>query len=499
MAFWCRIGKSKLQQFSNQFKSFPHASLLNPTLSHTKSCLTPNSYSITIHNTPTEFCSNVRFFAAPVQFQAKPSKEDSKASGPRINEKITAQVIRLVMDNEHTVVSRDEALDRARKLNLDLVEVQGTANPPVCKIMDFHKEKYVKQVRVKDRVKSKGEAALKTASAKEVRFSGKIEQKDLQMKADTVKRLMESGYRVKCHAKGSGDQDVLGILSRLSALIEDVTVVESGPLMGKDGAYVIVRHVKFGLPKKGTAKKMTALVDANSGVQKDSLTSTPDSPGVIDDVNAVNSDVDSNEESFSDEDDQDRSSNSDFRGSDKRHSFRDSKRSPETSHITENRYKKGVAKNQFSPTTGMDNKGTRESTRLESHFSNQGRQPPRDTRFSQQTRESEEASTNGPGFRSYRPPPNDATKREPFSPRPGYGNFGGSKPNHGVEAKVGENKEGNRYSVRSPAPRGGLASDKSLPNSKSEGRQPHIDTSRQGGRGRFSSEGANASPNRMPK
>ncbi|KAM6582140.1 hypothetical protein CsatB_009142 [Cannabis sativa] len=471
MAFWCRIGKSKLKQFSNQFKSFPHASLLNPTISHTKSCLTPNSYSITIHNTPTEFCTNVRFFAAPVQFQAKPSKEDSKASGPRINEKITAQVIRLVMDNEHTVVSRDEALERARKLNLDLVEVQGTASPPVCKIMDFHKEKYVKQVRVKDRIKSKGEVALKTASAKEVRFSGKIEQKDLQMKADTVKRLMESGYRVKCHAKGTGDQDVLGILSRLSALIEDVTVVESGPLMGKDGAYVIVRHVKFGLPKKGTAKKMTSLVEASSGVQKDNLTSTPDSPGVMDDVNDVNSDLDSNEESFSD-DDQDRSSNSDFHGSDKRHSFHDSKKSPETSRITENRYKKGGANNQFS---------------------NQGRQSPRDTRFSQQTRESEEASTNGPGFRSHRPPLNDATKRESFSPRPGYGNFSGLKPNapanHGVEAKVGENMEGNRYSVRSPAPRGSLGSNQNLPNSRPEGRQPHIDTSRQGGWGRFSSEG----------
>ncbi|PON45066.1 Translation initiation factor [Parasponia andersonii] len=484
------IGKSKLNGFSSQFKIIHYAS-------YTKSCLKQNSYSIFIHKGRTDFCSNVRFFAAPVQFQNKPSKEDKKTTGPRLNEKITAHVVRLVMDKEHSIVSRHEALERARRLDLDLVEIQASTDPPVCKIMDFHKEQYQKQLRDKDRAKSKPEVTLRTGSSKEVRFSGKTEHKDLQMKADSVKRLMEEGYRVKCNARGSADQDLLGVLSRLSALIEDIAVVESGPLLGKDGAYVIVRHAKFGSTKKGGGKKIKALEEASSEAQEDGLTPASDSRIAIDDVNAVDSALETNDESFFAEVGQSRSSsmgssNSDFHGSDKQHSFHDSIRSSETSDITENRYRKGGARNQFSPTQGMDsgNPGMRHSTRLD-HFSNQGRQPPSDTNFSQQTRESKDAVTSVPGFRNRRPPPNEATRREPFSPRPGYGIFSDSKANapgnHGVQANTGGNREENRYSGRSPT-RGGLASNQNFPSSKFEGRQPPSDTHRQGGWGMFSRE-----------
>ncbi|KAF5930673.1 hypothetical protein HYC85_031546 [Camellia sinensis] len=68
--------------------------------------------------------------------------------------------------------------------------------------MDYHKEKYNQQVKEKDRAKSKSEVTLRKGDCKEVRFSGKTEQKDLQMKANTVKRLMERGYRVKVPADG---------------------------------------------------------------------------------------------------------------------------------------------------------------------------------------------------------------------------------------------------------------------------------------------------------
>ncbi|KAL4616291.1 hypothetical protein ACB092_07G188200 [Castanea dentata] len=50
---------------------------------------------------------------------------------------------------------RKEAPECGGELKLDLVEVQRTANPPVCKLMDFHGEKYKKQLKEKDRAKSK--------------------------------------------------------------------------------------------------------------------------------------------------------------------------------------------------------------------------------------------------------------------------------------------------------------------------------------------------------
>ncbi|KAF3793380.1 Translation initiation factor IF-3, partial [Nymphaea thermarum] len=94
-----------------------------------------------------------RGFAAPVQ--AKPKPEAKGTEGPHINTAITAPFVRLVTDEGHTVVSRREALDRAKKLKLDLVEVQRTANPPVCKLMDFHREKYKQQIKEKERTKGK--------------------------------------------------------------------------------------------------------------------------------------------------------------------------------------------------------------------------------------------------------------------------------------------------------------------------------------------------------
>ncbi|OVA03489.1 Translation initiation factor 3 [Macleaya cordata] len=251
MVFWSRIRHLKFEGLSHQCKRW-YCQI--PGVSSTyyiagkmtiKVFEKPNSFTC---RRPTDLYSAVRSFAAPVQAKPKPEPKDS--SGPRLNNQITAEFVRLVSDEGHVVVSRREALNRARKLQLDLVEVQRAADPPVCKIMDFHREQYKQQVKDKERVKGKSEVTLRKGDCKEVRFKGKTEQKDLQMKADMAKRLMEKGYRVKCTAMGTEDQDLGGLLSRLSAMIEDISVVESGPRVERRQAYVIVRHIKFGPPKK---------------------------------------------------------------------------------------------------------------------------------------------------------------------------------------------------------------------------------------------------------
>ncbi|KAF7144155.1 hypothetical protein RHSIM_Rhsim05G0053500 [Rhododendron simsii] len=196
-----------------------------------------------------------------------------------------------------------------------LVQVQRKAIPPVCKLVDYHKEKYERQIKEKDRAKSKlitirialethyqlvcyvyllvqSEVTLRKGDCKEVRFSVKTEQKDLQMKANMVKRLMDRGYRVKCMALGKEDEDLGGILSRLSALIEDVSVVESGPRVEKKNAYVIVRHVKFGPSKKGSGKKVSNVVADSTVVQ---------SPVQAEDILDCDSEFESDGENLSEE------------------------------------------------------------------------------------------------------------------------------------------------------------------------------------------------------
>ncbi|CAN6330035.1 unnamed protein product [Urochloa humidicola] len=224
-----------------------------------------------------------RHFAAPPGTQAnrKGGKDDDdEKAGLRINNAITAPFVRLVTDDGHTVVPRHEALQRASRMDMDLVEVDRKSKPPVCKVMDFHKEKYKKETKAKEQLKTKSAIVLRGGENKEVRFKGKTELKDLMVKANAITKLMERGYRVKCMAMPSGNEgeDLGAPLYRLLGLIQDVSIVESGPHLDSKHAYVIVRHVKFAT-KKGGKKASKAMED----VEKGTRSAAPESPVADDD------------------------------------------------------------------------------------------------------------------------------------------------------------------------------------------------------------------------
>ncbi|XP_050368387.1 translation initiation factor IF3-1, mitochondrial-like [Argentina anserina] len=251
--FYRRLTQSKLRQFARHIKILPYASsssLLNPTVS--KPCISDNP----LFYLP-GFGSQVRFFAAPVQANGNAKKAEQGSGGPRLNEHIQADVIRLVVGEEHFVMSKSEALQRARKLELDLVEVQHSSSPPVCKIMDYHKERYKQVLREKERIKIKSkEVKTLRSDTKEVKFSPKTEAKDLKMKADRVIKFMDKGYRVKCTATDSEGRNLDAVFSGLIALIDDAAYIECDPTVGRGKeSYIMVRHVKFGPPKSGVKKK----------------------------------------------------------------------------------------------------------------------------------------------------------------------------------------------------------------------------------------------------
>ncbi|KAF7081858.1 hypothetical protein CFC21_085763 [Triticum aestivum] len=220
-----------------------------------------------------------RSFAAPPQHVKKAFKDaDDADAGPRLNNDITAPFLRIVTDQGHDVVPRHEALQTAARMGLDLVEVDRKADPPVCKIMDFHKEKYIKDAKDKERQKAKSAITLRCGDIKEVRFKAKTEIKDMKVKADAITRLMERGYRVKCMAMpaaaGNEAEDLGGPLSRLLGLIQDVCTVESGPHLDSKHAYVIVRHVKFAT-RKGGKKASQAIEDATKGTPRAATSESP--------------------------------------------------------------------------------------------------------------------------------------------------------------------------------------------------------------------------------
>jgi translation initiation factor IF-3 len=203
-----------------------------------------------------------RAFAAPVVAggSTMAGSGDGKEKVERkINRAIVARMIRLVGEDGHEVLSRYEALNRAQQAGLDLVEVDGKADPPVCKLMDFSKEKFKVKKQEKD-LRKKQLERRRLDDLKEVRFSSRTEQKDLEMKAETVTRLLVRGHRVKLavqfHGNDKGEEVGVELLERALALLQADVKVENGPRVEKMRAWVMVRPVLEQKPGKKKAPKI---------------------------------------------------------------------------------------------------------------------------------------------------------------------------------------------------------------------------------------------------
>jgi translation initiation factor IF-3 len=127
------------------------------------------------------------------------------------------------------VVDTREALRQAGELDLDLVEVAPQANPPVCRIMDYGKFKYERDVRQKEARKKQSRSGLK-----EIKFRPKIDPHDYATKKGHVERFLKGGNKVKVTIMFRGREMAhteLGrkILDRLVSDLGETIVVESFP------------------------------------------------------------------------------------------------------------------------------------------------------------------------------------------------------------------------------------------------------------------------------
>jgi len=122
----------------------------------------------------------------------KPEIENKKRTW--INQQIRAPRVCLVDENNENVgeITLQEALQKARDAELDLVEVNPKAQPPVCKIMDFGKYKYEQ-----DKLIHKQKVASKKSEIKGIRLSFKIKGSDLDTKINQAKKFLGNGNQVK--------------------------------------------------------------------------------------------------------------------------------------------------------------------------------------------------------------------------------------------------------------------------------------------------------------
>lgn len=129
------------------------------------------------------------------------------------------------------VVSTETAMEMAAEAGLDLVEVAGTADPPVCKILDYGKLKYVNQKKKNEQRKRQ-----KTFEIKEIKMRPGIEDHDYEVKMRNVRKFLGDGDKVKVTLRFRGrelaHQDLgAKVLDRVRDDLEEQVKVEQFPRM----------------------------------------------------------------------------------------------------------------------------------------------------------------------------------------------------------------------------------------------------------------------------
>lgn len=153
----------------------------------------------------------------------------------RLNYQITSPQLRL-LDEEGKqvgVLSKLEALQRAKELGLDVVEIAPNAVPPVAKLIDFKKFKY--QESKKDRENKK---AQKNVGVKEVRLRPFIGQHDFDTRVEQTKTWVGEGNQVKVNVFFKGREITrkefgFEVLKRFAAAVGDIKMVREPHMEGK--------------------------------------------------------------------------------------------------------------------------------------------------------------------------------------------------------------------------------------------------------------------------
>src|SRR5579863_1884590 len=176
-----------------------------------------------------------------------------------MNERIRAREVRLVDPdgNQLGIKPLAEALEIARQMDLDLVEVAPLAEPPVCRIMDYGKVKFDEAQRAKESRRKPTNVGIK-----EMKYRPKIGQGDFDTKTRQVARFLSEGHKVKITIMFRGREvfhPELGkrILDRIAEQVDSSAKIESDARL--DG-----RNMVMVLAPDKRARQSQAAKDAHS-------------------------------------------------------------------------------------------------------------------------------------------------------------------------------------------------------------------------------------------
>jgi len=175
----------------------------------------------------------------------------------RINQNIRVPRVRLVDDQGQQLgimLTRD-ALSLAQERDLDLVEVAPNSDPPVCRLLDYGKFRYLQSTKEREVRKTQKASALR-----QVRFRPRIGAHDIAAKERLVKRLLDGGAKVKVNVMFRGremDHPELGmnLLRRVTEDLSEGAKIEQPPSMEGRMMSIVLVPISSSSQEKETAEK----------------------------------------------------------------------------------------------------------------------------------------------------------------------------------------------------------------------------------------------------
>ncbi len=180
-------------------------------------------------------------------------KGDNKKQQYRVNEQIHVREVRIVGEGiESKVVPTREALQLADQMGVDLVEISPTAQPPVCRLIDYSKFLY----QIKKKAKEMKAKQVKI-DVKEIRFGPQTAEADYAFKLKHAIEFLTQGNKVKAYVFFKGRSIVFKeqgevLLLRLANDLEEVGKVESMPSLEGKKMIIMLAPKK---PGSGNQKK----------------------------------------------------------------------------------------------------------------------------------------------------------------------------------------------------------------------------------------------------
>ena len=159
----------------------------------------------------------------------------------RVNERITAPRVRVIGENiKVDVYPIAEALKMAQEQALDLVEISPSADPPVCKIVDYSKFKYEQKKKQKE-IKANAQKSV----LKEIRFGPNTDDHDFNFKVKHAENFLKEGAKVKAYVHFAGRSIVYKergeiLLLKFAQALEELGKVEQMPQLEGKRMYLMM-------------------------------------------------------------------------------------------------------------------------------------------------------------------------------------------------------------------------------------------------------------------